>query len=373
MFDRPGRIALLAALALAACGRSPEPVRIGVAGPFDEPQSVPIKLAAELAVEEINASGGIDGRPLALVERNDYANPDSAVFVATDLYDAGVSAVIGHVYSGTTLAAAPVYGGGPRPVVVISPSSTAPAVSRAGPYVFRVCPSDLAHGSALARWVRDRLRLRVGAVLYLNDEYGRGVRQTFVEAFLRLGGRLTSVDPYLGATPEVGPYLDRMSRGAHPEFLLVAGNKDEAHEILRQARRRGLMMPVVGGDALDGIQEAGALAEGVYQSSAYFPFLSTPANRRFVAAYQRKFPDAGAPNSLAASTYDVVYLLRDVIGRVGNGREAVRRGLAAVGSGTPPFPGVTGPIAFDSAGDVPTQRVYVGVVRSGAMQPAEGE
>ena len=80
--------------------------------------------------------------------------------MASDLYDAGVSAVIGHVFSGTTLAASPVYNGGSDPVAAISPSSCSPEVSTAGDYTFRICPSDLAHGIALARWVHDSLRLR---------------------------------------------------------------------------------------------------------------------------------------------------------------------------------------------------------------------
>ena len=116
-----------------------------------------MKQAAELAAEEINAAGGINGRRLELVARDDYADPDSAVFVASDLYDSDVSAVVGHLFSGTTLAAAPVYNGGADPVAAISPSSSSPEVTTAGDYTFRVCPSDLAHGAALAHWVRDRL------------------------------------------------------------------------------------------------------------------------------------------------------------------------------------------------------------------------
>ena len=86
----------------------------------------PMKLGAELAVEEINAAGGIGGRRVALVARDDYASPDSAVLVANELYLSNVSAVVGHLYSGTTLAAAPVYNGGANPLVAISPSSSAP-------------------------------------------------------------------------------------------------------------------------------------------------------------------------------------------------------------------------------------------------------
>jgi branched-chain amino acid transport system substrate-binding protein len=359
-------------LILCACNFSREPIFIGLAGSLSDPVGVPMKRAAELAVEEINAGGGINGRPLELIQRDDYADPDSAVFVATDLYEAGVSAVIGHLFSGTTLAAAPVYNGGPDPVAAISPSSSSPDISTAGDYTFRICPSDLAHGAALARWAHDTLGLERGAVLYLNDQYGRGVRQTFVRDFRRRGGELVAIEPYLGDTPEVGPYLDRLAKLSRVDFLMVAGNRGEAEEILRQARGRGLNFPVLGGDGLEGIEEAGAIADGVYLSSAYLPSLATPANKAFLQAYRKKFPGTGFPNQPAAATYDAVYLLRDVIAKAGSKREDVRRALARVGSGLPAFKGVTGTVAFDMRGDVPNQTVYIGMVRDGTVRLATG-
>jgi branched-chain amino acid transport system substrate-binding protein len=357
-------------ITLWACNLSQEPIRIGLAGSLSDPVGVPMKQAAELAVEEINASGGVRGHPLELIERDDYADPDSAVFVATDLYEAGVSAVIGHLFSGTTLAASPVYNGGSQPVAAISPSSSSPEISTAGDYTFRICPSDLAHGTALARWVSDTLGLERGAVLYLNDQYGRGIRQTFVRDFTRRGGELISIDPYLGDAPDVGPYLDRLVKVGRVQFLVVAGNRGEAEEILRQARGRGLHMPVLGGDGLEGIEEAGAIADGVYLSSAYLPTVASPANKSFLQAYRKKFPGAGLPNQPAAATYDAVYLLRDIIARAGPKREDVRRALAQVGTGTPAFNGVTGSVAFDMRGDVPNQTVHIGIVRDGEVRLA---
>jgi branched-chain amino acid transport system substrate-binding protein len=365
---------LVASLILTtfACDFSRDPIRIGLAGSLTDPVGVPMKRAAELAVEEINASGGVDGRPLELIERDDYADPDSAVFVATDLYEAGVSAVIGHLFSGPTLAAAPVYNGGTDPVAAISPSSSSPDVSTAGDYTFRICPSDLAHGAALARWVHDTLRLQRGAILYLNDQYGRGVRQTFVREFTRRGGELVAIDPYLGDTPPVGPYLDRLAKLGRVQFMIVAGNRGEAEEILRQARGRGLFMPVLGGDGLEGIEEAGAIADGVYLSSAYLPTIATPANKSFIQAYRKKFPSAGLPNQPAAATYDAVYLLRQVLARAGPKRADVRQALAQVGSSAPAFRGVTGTVAFDMRGDVPNPTVYIGMVQDGAVRLASG-
>lgn len=365
------RILPAAALLLAACGSS-EPIQIGIAGAFTDAIGRPMVLGARMAIEEINATGGIGGRPLALIEQNDFGEPDSAIVVANRMYSSDAVAVIGHLYSGTTLAAAPVYNSGADPIAAISPSSSSPEVSRAGPYTFRVCPSDLAHGAALARWVRERLGLNRGSVLYLNDEYGRGVRERFVAEFTRRGGELLAVAPYLGDTPDIAAYMARMARDGRSQFVVVAGNRSEAEEVLRQMNARDMNLPLLGADGLEGIEGAGPLAEGVYETLAYLPLIDTPANQKFVNAYRARYAAEPPPNQPAAASYDAVYLLRQVIERTGTDRTKVRDGLAAIGDETP-YQGVTGLIAFDSLGDVPTRDVHVAVVRNGALRLAGGQ
>ena len=357
----------------AACGNDAGPIRIGLAGPFSDPVGAPMKRAAEMAVEEINAAGGIQGRPLELVSRDDFGEPDSAVAAAATLAESRVVAVIGHVWSGTTLAAAPIYNGASEPVAQISPSSSSPDVTNAGPYTFRVCPSDLAHGAALARYAREQLKLERGAILYLNDDYGRGIRRTFFSEFTARGGVITESDPYLGSTPDMSAYLNRIALRKQSQFVLVAGNRSEAEEALREARARKLTLPFLGGDGLEGIEGAGALAEGTFVSAAYMAGFDTPKNRQFTLSYRLKYPEVGPPNQPAAATYDIVYLLRDVISAVGTSRKAIRDRIAAIGTGAPAFDGVTGRIAFDANGDVPEQRVIIGIVRKSAVMPTEGQ
>src|SRR5690606_959465 len=144
------RLALLGLVLIAfGCRNGAETVKIGLAGPFTDPIGAPMLRAAELAVAEINDRGGIDGRRVELVAFDDFGNADSAIAVATRLYDSDVSAVVGHLFSSTTIAAAPVYNAPARPVVALSPSSSAPEISGAGDWIFRICPSDGAHGLAL--------------------------------------------------------------------------------------------------------------------------------------------------------------------------------------------------------------------------------
>jgi branched-chain amino acid transport system substrate-binding protein len=374
---RPGRTragaVLLGLVFLGACGGGTGPVQIGVAANFTDPLSLPIRYGAQLAAEEINAAGGINGRPIELVEREDYADADSAVVVATDFYNSPVVAVIGHGFSGPTLAAAPVYNGGTNPLLEIAPAASAPAVTDAGPYTFRVCPSDLAHGSALAHWARERLGLTRGAVFYTNSEYGRGIRTAFESEFTALAGDVVGAYPYLGDTPEVGPYVDLLSRDKRAQFMVIAGYDPDARTILTEARKKNLSIPAMGGDGLEQIALSGPVANGTYVTSSYFPQTSTPANQRFVEAYRARFPTAGDPNGSGAAAYDAVYMLRATMLRVGTERKAVRDAFAGIGTATPAFEGAMGTIAFDENGDVPSLKIYVGQVRDGAMQLAEGQ
>lgn len=365
--------ALLGLCTLSACGGGSGPVQIGVAANFTDPLSLPIRYGAQLAAEEINAAGGVNGRPIELVEREDYADADSAVVVATDFYNSPVVAVIGHGFSGPTLAAAPIYNGGTDPLLEIAPAASAPAVTDAGPYTFRVCPSDLAHGAALAHWASERLGFSRGAIFYTNSEYGRGIRKAFESEFATMQGAVLNAFPYLGDTPEIAPYVDLLTRDKRAQFMVIAGYDPDARTILTEARKKNLAIPAMGGDGLEQIALAGPVANGTYVTVSYFPQTDTPANRKFVEAYHQRFPSAGEPNNSGAAAYDAVYMLRDAMLRVGTKRKALRDAIAGIGTTTPAYQGAMGTIAFDENGDVPSLKIYVGQVRDGVLQLAEGQ
>ena len=322
--------------------------------------------AAQLAVNQINAKRGIRGRKLELRVVDDSGNEDAAVRVAEQLYaDPAIVAVVGHLSSGPSLSAARVYGGGATPTPMISPSASSPDLSGMSPYVFRVCPSDLQHGPELARFAWQTLGARRAGIIYLNNDYGRGVRRTFAAEFARLGGTVLESDPYIPATASLEPYLSHMRRGG-ADVLLLAAERPGAELALREMRSLGLRWPVLGGDALTGIEADGALAEGMRLSSAYLPDWSDERNVAFVADYARAFPGQ-RPDQRGAGAYDIMLLLARAIDKVGADRKAIRDYLARVGRGQPPFAGVTGPIAFDANGDVAGKTVVIGVVRDGRL------
>lgn len=366
------RLLLITAVAgLAACGSRNDVIVIGVAGPLQQPNGRSMRLAAVMAAEEVNARGGVRGRRVELRFADDEANPSKAPLVAQQLRDdPRVVAVIGHVNSAATLAAAPVYNDPRNGVVAISPASSSPLITTAGPWTFRVCPTDLQHGPVLARWAADRLGRRRALVLYSNDNYGRGVMQSFGAAFRERGGRIVSADPYLTALLQSDSDLDPFLRRAQLrgfDVLLVAGQADGGIRIIREARRLGFAGPILGGDGLTNVKDDPA-AEGVYISSAFLPDRPDPRARAFVEAYRRRWGES--PDHRGAMTYDAFYLLMRAIEEVGPDRRAIRDYLAEVGRRRPPFVGVSGTIRFDENGDVVGKEVLIGIVRRGELVTA---
>src|SRR5438093_2192189 len=333
-----------AALALAACSPPTGPIAIGLAGPFSQPRGASMLRAAQLAVNQVNAKRGIRGRKLELRIVDDAGNEDTAVRVGEELYaDPAIVAVVGRLSSGPWLAAARVYAGGATPTAMISPSASSPDLSGISPYVFRVCPSDLQHGPQLARFAWQTLGARRAGIIYLNSDYGRGVRRTFAAEFARLGGIVLEADPYIPATASLEPYLSRMRRGG-ADVLLLAAERPGAELALREMRSRGLRWPVLGGDALPGSAAGGAVAEGIRLSSAYLPDRRDERNIAFVADYARAFPGP-RPDHRGAGAYDILLLLARAMDQAGADRRAVRDYLARVGrgGGQPPVEGGTGP------------------------------
>jgi len=287
--------------------------------------------------------------------------------------------VIGHVNSAVSIRAAPIYNmpAGENdsvpgnPVLQISPASSAPGLSTAGPWTFRVTPTDLEFAPVLAEWARGRLGSRRAAVLYANDEYGQGVTASFAAAFRRQGGEIVAADPYLPdvmkSAAGVDPYLTRaIRRGA--DALVIGGQAAEGTAIVAAARRLGYRGPVLGSDGMTGIKDAGAVGEGVFVSSAFLSDADRPEARAFVEKFRRRYNVL--PDHRAAQTYDIVYLLRDAIAEVGTDREALRRYVEEVGRSRRAHPGVSGEIRFNENGDVVKKPVIIGVVRKGELVTA---
>jgi len=358
-------------LCSAACGRHSEPILIGLAGPLGRAEGQALQRGAELAVHEINAAGGIEGRLVELVIGDDGGNADSAVAVATALRAADVIAVIGHGGIAESFAAATVHADANTPTPLLVPSAMPATIAETGPHVFRLAPTAAEHGTALATWVRRGLGLQRGMILFRNDPYGREIRQAFSARFEAIGGIVAAAFPFLTGRAVEAAYLEWLLATPGIEFMILAADVAEAESLLRALRGAGLELPVLGSESLEGLEASGGIAEGITRTATYLPSHPAAQNQRFVAEYRQAHPDERPPGQLAASAYDAVYLLRDAAERARPQRAAVLRVLSQTGRELPPFQGVTGLITFDEQGGLAPRPVHIGLIQLGTLVAVE--
>ncbi|MFL5577043.1 MAG: ABC transporter substrate-binding protein [Gemmatimonadaceae bacterium] len=356
-----GAAAIAAALAtVGACGggRDGRPLRIGAPGPWSSGSNATQRHGIELAVAEINAGGGVRGRPLEAVFPDDGADAARAVGIAGDLIDdASVVAVVGHVNSGTLLAAARLYDGR---LPAVAATATSPDVSGVSRWVFRVVPSDSLAGASLAR-AAAALGGRRAAVLYENDSYGRGLARAFAAEFR---GTLVSIDPVSRSTRDYEPYVAYYRRQA-PDVVFVASSEETGLRFLRAARQGRLHSALLAADGWLGVTVDTAAAEGAYVGVAFVPTDPSPAAQRFVAAFHARY--GADPDASAALAYDATRLVARALTDGGPSRGAVRDYLATVGR-SHSFEGVTGTVRFDASGDPAGKDVLLTRVHDGALR-----
>ncbi len=350
------RVVALALVCLAGCGEPPAPVLAGAAtGSFLN--------AVRLAVEDGRDE---EGRPLAdtilRVEVSSRSAP--ALEVAAELAAVpGLVAVVGHSNSEASLATSQVYN--QHGIVQIAPTSTAVLYSEAGPFSFRMVPPDDAQGRFLAQAVTDSLPVgtRLG-LLFVNDDYGRGLRSVILEALdpvdypvvLDLPHTEGDVEP-VDAEHAVEAFV---ASGA--DALLWLGRVPALNDILPRLRDRVGGIPVVGGDAVsrgDLIQELHPSWDGIL----YVDFVdmeASPELREFRLRYRERFgsvASVGAPAGPEVLSYDAAAVILAALREGARTGEEVRDYLMSLGRTRPPHSGLGGPVSFDAFGNV--DRGYV--------------
>ena len=318
---------------------------------------------AQLAVDRLNADRPSGARPLALRMPPD-SQPTQVAVAAAFRDDPAVVGVVGHTGSAQTLEAAPIYGdveqGGRRALVAVSPTATNPAITGAGEWIFRVCPTDDDAARTLARFAVDSVRARRVAVVYRNDLFGRGFTRTIAPELTRRGVTIVERDPYLAGVTEYEAYARRIARRG-VDALVFAGGGADAADMIRALRSVGADPAVLGTDAVADVRDVGA--PGEFADVRYAAFFDPGRARAveqvvFVGDYRRRF--GGLPDHQSALSYDAAMLIGRATHAVGADRRKVRDWLASVGRGAPAHAGVTGVIRFDEHGDAINKMVLVG-------------
>jgi len=302
------------------------------------------KNGAEMAADEINKAGGIDGRTIQIIVEDDQGEPNKAATVVTKLINQDkVMAILGEVASSNSLAAAPK--AQEAKVPMISPSSTNPAVTQVGDYIFRVCFIDPFQGEVMAKFAANNLKAKRAAILYdFNSDYSRGLYAFFKRSFTGLGGQIVSEKSYTQGDRDFSGQLTAI-RSANPDVIYVPGYYGEVGVISNQTKQLGIKAPLLGGDGWDAPQLwqlGGASLNGNYISNHYSVDDPSPAIQKFVADYKARYNIS--PDALAALGYDSMKVLADAIKRAGSTENTKLRDAIAQ---TKDFPGVTGKISID--------------------------
>ncbi|MDQ6688916.1 MAG: ABC transporter substrate-binding protein [Gemmatimonadota bacterium] len=357
----------LALLALAGCGGIKEPYVVGAAGPWKQGYGLQNLQGVQLAAEEINKAGGINGHGLVVVTRDDEGDGTVAAKIAQEFVrNHKVAAVIGHVNSSGMLSAAHIYDG---ELPAVATSATSPDLTGISTWVFRIISSDSLNGIALATFANKfatRAVPATAAVLYENNTYGRGLADSFRRSF---HGELVSLDPINADFPSAEPYIAYL-KTRKPKIVFVAGRVSSGLKILQEAKRQGFNPIFIGGDGWQGIVSDTAISEGAYIGMSFTPEDPTRAARTFVAAFQKKF--GTSPDAHAALAYDATKLIAQALKARGPNRKGIRNYLRSL-TRDDAYEGLTGPAYFEDSGDPVGMRFRVLRVHGGLLTLAEAK
>ncbi len=312
-----------------------------------------------LAIEELNAAGGVLGQKLELLTEDNESKSGESVTAAKKLIARDkVVSLLGEVASSRSLEMAPVAQAFHVPM--ISPSSTNPKVTEIGNYIFRVCFIDPFQGTAMSKFARNTLKVnRVAMLTSVSSAYSVGLAKYFKENFLANGGTIAVEQKFSEGDRDFNAQLTAI-KAANVQAIFVPGYYTEAALISKQARALGLNLPLFGGDGWEApqlIEIGGEAVNGVYYSTHYSPENTSPVVRTFIAKFQKRW-NGETPDAMAALGYDSAEILADAIKRAASTKPTgIRDALAS----TKNFPGVTGNITIDAERNASKSAVVVSV------------
>ncbi len=315
----------------------------------------------ESAVREVNESGGIDGKQVEVIFEDSQAIPRVAVTAFGKLSQVDkVQAVIGDIVSATTLAMAPL--AEERGVVLIAPTASAPAITKAGKYIFRVWPSDHLEGKAAADWARSQGYKRA-AVLHIANDYGAGLAEAFRVNYESGGGKVVFTQSYPQDQTDFRSNLTRV-KAELPNLVYVIGYYKHLALALKQAKEMGIDTVFLGPTAVESpdlLKIAGDAAEGlVYLTIVDFdPADPSERQRQFINKFKAAY--GKEPDWASSHAYDATLVVLETMKSGARTGEEIR---AAIDTRRV-FEGVTGTIRFDENGDVVDKRVVIKTVKNG--------
>ncbi|MFM9882650.1 MAG: ABC transporter substrate-binding protein [Burkholderiales bacterium] len=320
-------------------------------------------MGAELAVEQINASGGVLGRKLSLVVLDDQARPDQAVPIANKLIGEGHKVVISGSYSGPTRAAAGVFHGAKIPYVAAY--AIHPDITRAGNFVFRTSFMGEVQGRAAAKLIGENLKKKKVTIAYVNNDFGQALVAGFKEAAPKFGLQVATEYSFAMGDRQFGSIVASVKRD-EPEVIYMPAYFFNGGPLTAQLRAGGVTAPIVGTEGIDTekfMEIAKGAAEGVLVTTSLDRDSTDPAMRQFIADFQKK--NSVPADMVAASTHTAVQVVAEAIKKAGTADDGakIREAIA----GTRDLQTATGKISFNSLGEVYKSAV-IQIVKDGKFR-----
>ena len=330
----------------------------GAGAPYGPSQ----KNAAQLAVDEINASGMLGGATLKPIFEDDASKPEQAIQVFTKLITQDkVVAIIGPTLSNSAKSSDPV--AQENKTLVLGVSNTAGGIVEIGDYVFRNSLPESAVIPNTVKVLNEKLGTTKAAVLYGNDDaFTKAGYDVFQQSLAEQGIEVVATETFAKGDTDFNPQLTKI-KGLNPEAIFVSALAEEAAGIIAQARQLGITVPIVGGNGFNSpklAELAGDAAEGVISGAAWFAGSPSERNQAFVKAYNAKY--GANPDQFAAQAYDGVYLVATAIKNAGSiDRTAIRDAMDTIQG----FEGVLGTFSFENR--EPRHAPVVQVVNNGTF------
>lgn len=320
-----------------------------------------------LAVEQINAAGGVLGKKIELKTEDNLSKAGESANIVNKLISKDqVVAILGEVASSRSLEAAPI--AQQNGIPMISPASTNPKVTETGDYVFRVCFIDPFQGTVMANFAQNTLKVsKVAVFTDVKSDYSKGLAKFFKERFAENGQIVAELD-YSGGDKDFRAQLTTI-KNSNPEAVFVPGYYTDVALIRIQARQLGLDVPFLGGDGWEGadlLTIGKEAVEGDYFSTHYSSEEGSPKGKAFIEDYKARY-NGKTPDAMAALGYDSAMILADAIERAGSTEGAkIRDALAA----TKDYEAVTGKITLNENRDAVKAAVIL-QVQGGAFKYLE--
>ena len=358
-----GRVSLLALVGAMVAGvAAADTVKIGFNAPltgFAAADGKSAKIGAQLAVDQANAQGGINGKQIELVVYDDQASPKSSVPIANKLIGQDkVKIGISGSYSGATRAAAGVYQAAGIPF--ISAYAVHPDITRAGDHVFRTSFVGEVQGRAGAKLVGEGLGKKKVVLIVLKNDFGKSLANGFKEKAAQFGITVVGEYEYGIKDRQFGPIVSKVKADA-PEAIYATGYFFTAGPLVNQLRAAGVNVPVIGQEGYDSqkfIEIAGPAAEGVIITTSLDRDSKSPETRNFISEFEKK---AGyKADMVAASGHTAAVVAIAAMRKAGtDDPKAIRDAIASI-----ILQASTGEISFNKLGEV-RKDVQVQVVRDG--------